>query len=459
MMLKEFEYQGEWWLPNQIEIRIPGTLKFSQNEGAKLELIGSFKESKNRHIFTNPEIILGISSGGKIITLYRCFETESIVNIPGSLRSSFFVQTIFIGTHFNEIQETKFKKMRIHFSNLDEWINISGINIRSEDKGCLIKYKMPESIEANIKNGFKILLNPRMQTQSMSFAQKEIKIQQKWDIVIEPINDKHFEDYIEIMYTIRNFLSLGISEVINPTNIEGIKETDNQPSRIEVFYKLPQLQVSRIKIPHEMLFTFKSISSNFESYIQNWYNLIESIRTLYDLYFGVLYSPKMYLRLQFLSLVQGIESYQRKKGKMRYIINPKKHKQQVEKILESTYSEFRDWLRMELSNSNQPSLQDRLRDIIDSNLQIFGDYLESHEDQYEFIRKVKDSRHFYIHGDKEDERKAIPEGELYPYIWRLKILAEILLLKELGFQEDEIIGFLDRRYLYEKNQWSNSRVR
>jgi ApeA-like protein len=42
-MMEEFEYQRYWWLPDEPEERVPGTLKFDPEGGASLNLLGSFR--------------------------------------------------------------------------------------------------------------------------------------------------------------------------------------------------------------------------------------------------------------------------------------------------------------------------------------------------------------------------------------------------------------------------------
>lgn len=40
--MKNIEYSGYWWLPSEPDKKIAGTLKFTNDEGIKLRLIGSF---------------------------------------------------------------------------------------------------------------------------------------------------------------------------------------------------------------------------------------------------------------------------------------------------------------------------------------------------------------------------------------------------------------------------------
>ena len=143
-MMDKFEYEGIWWLPDKPEKRISGTLRFTPNEGVILELIGSFKDTKD---ILKPEIILGISNGKKI-TLHKCFETKpNNVSVPESL--SFYADEVFVGAHFQKSEDIKFRKLCIRYSYLDEWVNIFEFNI-TDEKEMVIKYKKPEPIQASI---------------------------------------------------------------------------------------------------------------------------------------------------------------------------------------------------------------------------------------------------------------------------------------------------------------------
>ena len=157
-MMDKFEYEGIWWPPDKPEKQVSGTLRFTPNEGAILKLIGSFKDTKD--IMLKPEIILGISSNGKKITLHKCFETKSNISFPGLLTSSFYANEVFVGAHFQKSEDIKFRKLSIRYSYLDEWVDISGFNIQYPDKKeVVIKYKQPEPIQASIGEDCKMFID------------------------------------------------------------------------------------------------------------------------------------------------------------------------------------------------------------------------------------------------------------------------------------------------------------
>lgn len=49
------------------------------------------------------------------------------------------------------------------------------------------------------------------------------------------------------------------------------------------------------------------ISNRFHSILNDWFKDQENLKAVYDLYFGIIYDPKMYIELQFLGLTQATE--------------------------------------------------------------------------------------------------------------------------------------------------------
>ncbi|MFQ6054681.1 MAG: hypothetical protein ACE5J3_01700, partial [Methanosarcinales archaeon] len=119
--MEELEYNGIWWLPENPDNKISGTLKFHPVEGANLELIGSFKGLNDLNTFLQPNIILGITSNGKIITLYKCYESQSHMSMPEFLSSSFIASVVFLGHHFEKEEDIIFDSLLLNYSHLEEW--------------------------------------------------------------------------------------------------------------------------------------------------------------------------------------------------------------------------------------------------------------------------------------------------------------------------------------------------
>ena len=446
-MMDKFEYEGIWWLPDKPEKQVSGTLRFTPNEGAILDLIGSFKDTKEINKMLELEIILGISSNGKNITLHKCFETKSNVSVPRLLTSSFYANEVFVGAHFQKSEDIKFRELSICYSYLDEWVNISGFNIQYPDKReVVIKYKQPEPIQASIGEDCKMFIDFQV-----TIVQKEASIKQRTYIRIEPSVEKSLEEYWNIMRDIQNFLSLGVTEPVYPLTITGITEANNSP--VEIYYHSPEIS----KVPKTlcMLFTFKDISDRFEILLKNWFENADTLGPVYDLYFGTLYNPRMYLQHQFLSLIQAIEAYHRRKFEGKYLSNDdyepiyEKFKKFINEL--AIEPSFKEALKSKLKYGNEHSLRKRLKDIFEKYKEVVDDFIE---DKDIFVNRVVDTRNYLTHYDKNLMEKAVDGEQLYYVTQQLKIVIVICLLSELGFNFKEIKNLLarNRRYKYVFNR-------
>ena len=457
-MIKEFEYKGIWWLPDNPEKRISGTLRFTPNEGAILDLIGSFKDIKNINKTLEPEIVLGISSNGKNITLYKCIEKKLSISSPGFQTSLFYANFVFIGVHFQKSEDIRFKSISVHCLHLDEWVNISGFDIKplGEEKEIIIKYKLPESFQADIGDGLKILINIQVTGPSLAFVQKEAAIKQETEIEIETSEDKSFEDCIKVIRQIQNFLTLGITEPAYPLAITGLTEVNKEMVEgkicyppVEIFYRLPDIsKASKTLLPVDMLFTFKDISNRFESFLRTWFGKTDSLEPVYDLYFGTLYNPRMYLEHHFLSLIQAIESFHQCTCGGEYLSDEgykAVYKALVTAIPENVGSDLKDRLKEYLKYGNEFSLRKRLKEFFDKYRKILDKFIE---DEDAFIEKVVNTRNYQTHHDKELKERAVSGEDLYHLTQKLKMCLEVCLLAELGFSLEEIKDLFSRNSRY-----------
>ena len=130
--MQEFEHNGLWWLPENPDNKISGVLKFHPVKGVNLELIGSFRESITFNRFLNPGIILGITSNGKLVTLYKCLESQSLTSIPGFTTSTFIASMVFLRHHFENEENIQFDSLSLSYSHLDEWVGITGFQEKTE---------------------------------------------------------------------------------------------------------------------------------------------------------------------------------------------------------------------------------------------------------------------------------------------------------------------------------------
>lgn len=460
-MVEDFEYRGEWWVPEKPEKRVSGTLKFMPMRGAVLELLGSFKGTEELNEMQSPPVILGSSANGKNITLYECFETKFKMNLPGFFESTYMVHIVFIGCHFASFENIKFKTVSVRYLFLDEWVSLQGFDIQylHAEKRIEIKYKLPGPIQVTLNNQDKIRIEFVAKPPSRSMVQKEASIKQETYLVIEPSSEKHIEELLEIHYTFQKFLTLACLEPVYPLYMKGTTESSKRQVRdgvfydpVEIFFQLPDgafPHISKELLPPDMLFTLRTISGQFSEAVKNWFDKQETHNLVYDSYFVTLYNPRMYLPHRFLSLVRGLETYHR-----RAIGNEElpsdKHGKRIEEIMVSTRDIYRNWLKDKLQYSNEPSLRKRLREIVRDMTEEIEYTNKFIDDKKSFIDKVVNTRHYLTHCDPRLKEKAVEGEELFYITQKLKILIEACLLKEIGFKKEEINSMFSESGKYQR---------
>ncbi len=446
-MIEKFEYKGYWWLPNRPQTKISGTLTFNPDEGAILDLEGSFKDIGDLNRLLRPEVILGASLDGKNITLLNCVETKTKLYVPGYLTMSFFAVVVLVGAHFQRADIIKFKKLSIHYSYLDEWVNISGFNIqRRSQTQTQVEYKLPRPIQITGGDDYEISINFRAKPY---FAMpKKVSIEQKAFINIEFSEERSFDEYLNLMDHIRNFLSLGVTEPVYPLAIEGITELNKEVIKDKVYYppvkifaEQPDIPTTlRILHPSNMLFTFNDISDKFGMLLKNWFKKADLLEPVYSLYFGTLYNPRMYPEHRFLSLIQAIESFHQRVHGGKYLSDDDDYGRirdvLVNAIPNDVMRDFRESLKNKIKYGNEYSLGKRLKEIFVK----YQENLKFIENKDIFIRKIVDTRNYLTHYDKELREQSASGEALYHLTQKLKMVMEICLLSELGFSSSEIKG-------------------
>lgn len=447
---KKFKYHGIWWIPDHPEMKLPGTLIYDPYEGPSLELtitIDFFADSIDK---TKQNIFLGISADGKEITLFNNLINRMQISKPGLATHSYIVGMIFIGVHFQRIEDIKFNNMYIHYLYLDEWVNISGfekINNILDEAEIIIKYKSPAPIQAFVNDKLKISINFVTSRPALPFIHKEVTIKQSTFIKVEPSKSILYEEFRNLINLFQNFLSLALRIPVYPTatfgeiSTERLNTKENYKSKLVEIYSCfsESFRKKKPAYPYDdVLFNFNDISDEFESYIQNWYNKQDNLKSVYSLYFGTLYNPQMYLENQFLNLIQAIESYHRYSNKITYV-SDEEYAKLYDTILSSiprdTNSELKDRLNEYLKYGNEFSLRKRLKEIFkkhNENIDIFV------PDKKSFIDTVVNTRNFYTHHDNKIRGRAVTGEDLIKMNQILRMCIELLLMTEIGFKSEHI---------------------
>lgn len=452
-MSDNVQYKGFWWLLNKPDDKVAGILTFSPFEIPSLELIGHFTVDSDQYRI---DIILG-SCGGRAITLYKCIGTHfSYVSKQEQNATSFVANFLFIGVHFEGVEAIKFRRMYVHYEYLDSWIDTSGFrNPVLEESGLIeIAYQEPDTISIPVNDDLSIYIDT--ETTHPSFDQTERSIKQTALFRIEFQNEVLIETFIGLISQIANFLGLSMILPINPTMIRGeterfpyfVETNDGHPKPlegtcrpIEVYYLLKDNTKQKERIyPFQMIFAFNDIKDNLQTYLVNWIENSEAIKPVYDLFFGDIYMSKMYHEMRFLMLMQGIETYHRRRRK-NIVSDSTEHATRIQNILNSVPAECRKWLEGRLEYSNEPPLRQRIKEILS---ELPTDLKKLIGQESKFIYKVVATRNYLTHYNESLAEKAFKPNQLAHVIRKLRMILVFILLQEMGMDKESIGAFMTK---------------
>jgi hypothetical protein len=440
------EFKGQWWVPDNYENIIYGTLKIIRGADTYLNLMGSFRH-ENHDGKKHYDIILGLSSDGKRITLNRCFEKYYSTGEPGFPISIYEIGVVFIGENFNHQADINLRKIRIRYPYIDEWVNHKFYDSQfNRKKEFILKYNAPPLIKYSISDKFKVCIEFDIIRPPMLKIPRDPYMKHISFVSLEFKDDINFNEIMRIINHIQYLLSFAILRPIYPIIMQGIIQNKDRNGNMVIIFSEPKdIPKSFEDILHyDMFFTFDEISNKFGEILNNWIGKAEILESVYDLYFSTMYQPFMYLRHKFLNLMHALEIYHRN-TKRNYELENSEHNKRLNKIIQNTPFEYKEWLKNKLIYSNEPSMRKRITELVENNNNILNEVIEERD---EFIHKVISTRNYLTHFNAKLKDESAEGVELYKITQILKMLIDICLLNELGFEKTRVKELSLRNWEY-----------
>lgn len=454
--MNDIEHSGKWWLPSSPEHIVAGTLTFSNQDGLELRLIGSLEASDTfSHSPKTYPIILGLSVGGELITLSGCASAGTRMTIPGFLSQDYRINFCFVGGHFNEESQLSFNRFEIQYSRLPDWVYTSGFSITKYDNEphkLEFTYVLPDDIKATTTKG-EFSITFIFQTRGDGI--EEINLRQSVWLEVRTNKDYPLNDLmVQYIRPLQNFLSLATTK---PTAIFGLRvyspdifvrtpDGQTEEKAIEVVFSQTYYETkpAKLLIVFDMLFNLHDIAEDWQQVLESWLRVSEELDNVCNLFFGIQYIPKMYLKQKFLYIVQAVETYHRRRFK-NSVLPKEAHKARIKEILNHTVEEHKEWLKEQLNYSNEPRLRQRVKDLLDMLEDMVSTLIV---DKDEFAKDVTNTRNYYTHYDPRLKAKAAQGIKLYGLTEKLSYLLQACFLVELGIPKQKCAELLIRNQGY-----------
>lgn len=444
-----FEYNGKWFLPGNPEDKIVGKLTFDSEKSATLHLIGKFNDRVQE--LGSEIIILGETTNGLFITLYKCNCVFFNDGLNDTYETSWSIRYILTGAQFETPEDMLFNRVSIGYVNLNLWLGVTGFNnLKVDREKCEfeVKFKLPEKITYNYHDhflfGFDFVMSyPRFDTDFLDFSQSTRMY------LFNDTNPIHFDQIMDHAVCFWEFLTFATfqptkfqSFILESKEIASTAFGRHTPLPIKVFFvnSTPLLSANN---PFRFLFGYEDIH---EKTILSWFENRSTLRPVIELFLDYLCNPNKFTTQTFLNLTQAIETFHRRK-RPGTDIPEQDHKKRCEEIISSIPVQHEKFIKELLSYSNEQRLRRRLKDLmIEFDCPTLKKVIPNFK---RFCDKIVENRNYYTHYGQDKEKIAANRAELFRLTEKLKILLVFCLLSELGFsiqQSEHFLGMHLYRY-------------
>ncbi|MEW5871784.1 MAG: HEPN domain-containing protein [Chloroflexota bacterium] len=461
-MQDPIEIIGYWWLPDAADERLPGTLSFSQDDGAYLHIVGFFGTEQIAR-FDRPEIILGYTQQGKPITLYGCIKTQGTYPIMNLGDAKYKVKFVFEGVHFENEADIKFHQLYGSYTDLDAWVNIYGFTIEQErDDGrssWKVRYEKPLPQFFDIGGDLEVGISFASFGPKLSIVQTEVHISQRAFLSVKSKQDDiSFNDLFAKLNTFTYLLQISAQRIPYPISIFGLSQAnaralDNGEQyfpKISIYYQpIEAIKSQTAKIPQEMLFTYSDMN---ETQITVWFHSFEKYRTVIHLYRSLFYSDRLFADTKFLNIAQALESLHSILFNNQCLPHDE-FTSRKDQVLEEVSEDLREWVENALNDANYKPFREKILELLTNKQEIITVFVDDFD---LFAKRVMHTRNEFVHHNKR--KWSFQNGvELFTAINTLTILFEAYILEIIGFSNDKVRELLNAKIQTHLTGWKTLR--
>lgn len=441
-MLERHEYKGLWTLPGEDAEGLVGTASV-ENGRTTLEVVGNLgrrllsEDARQRTYSLDLEDkprVLGSSTDGKPITLEGLSELGHTVNMPGLVTARYRADVTVVGRHFSKEEEIAFDEISIRVTDLNAWTRVSGFdmsfgfeqleNNSHAFSSVEFRYEAPADIRFPLSRGEEILIRFTASSKGLRGGTDHVELTQDAALHLRFAKKARLPEVFERVSQVRNFLSLAVGRPVSVLSVSGYRDDHMRggttfPRPIELYWEIPHNPdpPAQPRSSHEMLFTLNEAKPEMSTVMRKWFLRQSRLQPVFNLFFGTLYHPSLYLEVKFLAYAQAIETYDYRRRR--------KH--------------------------SDKHLAERMKDVLAQCRTVSKRIVGAGQDDLDaFVSRFRDSRNYYTHYSPRLEKKAAKGAALLLLSFQLQAIIEMALLRELGFPCRAIDQTLERARRYER---------
>ncbi|MGB9956788.1 HEPN domain-containing protein [Haloferax prahovense] len=482
--MESYQEKGHWWIDGRRDEAVGGILSVDPDIGNSLQLFDMIDRNSIRNQVAHDRIF-GVTTSGDAYTLLNCYRDSYRRSDPMGGEENYIVQYVIRGCHWGNSSNVAFDSVTMEFPLLDQWSSVY-TTVSADtmpfglDPGDTfgLTHTLPEPEEADLMK-YSVKISEQL-THGVDRISGD-SIESATKLTVDPKHpSRPFQRIRTYVDFVRYLLTIAYNKPVSPAQISGRNENLFQYNTLEVFYPLPgHSEVKNRPLDRDFYFTPEDITGGFQALIENWAGLWENHRPMIEMYLSSQYNENMYIQSEFLSLVQAIEAFHRRKYDSKYISEKtyeivKNHLMELirgdpksvygtrrmvkgSQISDETLQKIRTFssaygigndlgnkLNSALEHANELSLRQRLKHLVNEEYSTLIDGLP--HSAKNVVHPIVETRNHYVH-QLEDSGSVVREGgDIIELVIPLRQLIEAIILYELGLPEHHVRDKLFARY-------------
>ena len=401
------------------------------------------------------DLITGITFLNKIdISLLNCRTLRKNTNLNTGITTYLIdCRYCIYGLKFKNYDNVFFNKLQIRLTNTLEWSTLSGFSSKRNKKIIEnISYSFKKKINYDINENIRLEIVPCFGGGTFYLNSERIVLKQHINIYFICKRQEKFSVIMKELEKLISLIEFSTKQKVNIIEIKGYKNSK--------FYKYPNIKRRRY-IDYRIYFS-KEVEENYDNDeidkrdlilncnlkqicdvngLKNWYNKYEKLRPIVNLYRKNIENYENYDEIPieeiFINLMKALEIYHTifvvdKLDEYNNLITTK-----LQSALPENKKIINEFIYDDVQmNEDYILLKNRLLHLFMESLPI--SYFESFTNILNFINSVTDTRHYYTHYSRSKKYKALKGFELSISNIILQDLLESYILKEIGFQNENI---------------------
>jgi hypothetical protein len=449
-MMEPFESSGVWWLPNDPSGRVAGTLRYSQQDGLALDLLGVLGGAAGPETKTH-DIILGTvvrSSEGQFVTLKDCRQDSFTATSSGLNTESYHVERALLGQHLSRPDEFLFSRCVVMTSGLNAWAaHLRGWQLELGDEAgepgwtVRVTYTPPPALSAAIPGGT-LSLSPWAY---WSGGPREWHLREEVGFVITTVPPMQADDWnLRYVYPLLNLMTLVTDSpsALTEFRLSGAGRPDRSVKVVGHRILSAPVKDSAAALLG-ILVPLQDVQAKFPILIARWLAISEQYRDACNVFFALRYAPGAYLDIRLLNTSQALELYDaRRPGRER--ASPAIMPDEIMALVpEGAREAIARWAKGVMIDLFPDALR-RLATEHEATLAPLAAGNLSH-----LVNEILKFRNYVMfRGELPGDPKHYPMG-LYMVTETLATLMKSCFLAELGFTPEERAAFFQRNAMYD----------